>query len=86
MALKSILLVFLVLAAAAAPIAVAQLGLLNGLLGLISIKGTVACSLGGGTAASGSALPVFPSKISQSKTRFLFQSFLYGMIKALSLG
>ncbi|KAB1213973.1 Phylloplanin [Morella rubra] len=65
MALKSILLVFLVLAAAAAPIAVAQLGLLNGLLGLISIKGTVACSLGGGTAASGSALPVFPNALVQ---------------------
>ncbi|THG03550.1 phylloplanin-like [Camellia sinensis] len=61
MALKSLLLVFLLIAAlTAVPMAEAQLGLISGLLGLIRIQGTVFCTANGNMGVNGTSTPVFP--------------------------
>ncbi|XP_028092402.1 phylloplanin-like [Camellia sinensis] len=62
MALKSLLLVFLLIAAlTAVPMAEAQLGLISGLLGLIRIQGTVFCTANGNMGVNGTSAPVFPN-------------------------
>ncbi|KAI8010233.1 hypothetical protein LOK49_LG06G03285 [Camellia lanceoleosa] len=62
MALKSLLLVFLLIAAlTAVPMAEAQLGLISGLLGLIRIQGTVFCTANGNMGVNGTSTPVFPN-------------------------
>ncbi|MBA0664828.1 hypothetical protein Goklo_004775 [Gossypium klotzschianum] len=63
MALKTLMLVCLLVAAMAfiPPIAEAQLGgLISGLLGLIRIQGTVFCTVDGNMGVNGTATPVFP--------------------------
>uniref|UniRef100_A0A5B7BLH4 Putative Pollen Ole e 1 allergen and extensin family protein n=1 Tax=Davidia involucrata TaxID=16924 RepID=A0A5B7BLH4_DAVIN len=63
MALKSPLFVLLLVAAMAIPKAEAQLGLLNGLLGLIRIQGTLFCTVNGNMGVNGTATPVFPNAL-----------------------
>ncbi|KAG2721423.1 hypothetical protein I3843_02G068100 [Carya illinoinensis] len=66
MASKSaVFVLFLVVVAVAAPTAVAQLGIVGGLLGLIRIQGTVFCSINGAVAVNGTACPVFPNALVQ---------------------
>ncbi|KAI8009559.1 hypothetical protein LOK49_LG06G03273 [Camellia lanceoleosa] len=62
MALKSLLLVFLLIVAlTAVPMAEAQLGLISGLLGLIRIQGNVFCTANGNMGVNGTSTPVFPN-------------------------
>ncbi|XP_018825620.1 phylloplanin-like [Juglans regia] len=65
MASKSAVFVLLmVVVAVAAPITVAQLGIVGSLLGLIRIQGTVFCSINGAVAViNGTACPVFPNAL-----------------------
>lgn len=66
MALKTLMLLCLLVAAMALipPMAEAQLsGLISGLLGLIKIQGTVFCTVDGNMGVNGTATPVFPSKL-----------------------
>ncbi|CAK9138975.1 unnamed protein product [Ilex paraguariensis] len=65
MAFKSVLFVSLLIAAMAAPIAEAQLGLISGLLGLIRIQGTVFCTANGNMGVNGTATPIFPNALVQ---------------------
>ncbi|KAA8548927.1 hypothetical protein F0562_000611 [Nyssa sinensis] len=65
MALKSLLLVLLLVAAMATPIAEAQLGLISGLLGLIRVQGTLFCTVNGNMGVNGTATPVFPNALVQ---------------------
>ncbi|WCJ23477.1 hypothetical protein M5689_005500 [Euphorbia peplus] len=60
MALKSFLLVALIVAAMAAPIAKAQLGL-GSLLGLIHIQGILFCTPNGNIGINGTSTPIFPN-------------------------
>ncbi|KAG4180435.1 hypothetical protein ERO13_A10G165200v2 [Gossypium hirsutum] len=68
MALKTLMLVCLLLAAMALIplIAEAQLGgLISGLLGLIRIQGTVFCTVDGNMGVNGTATPAFPNALVQ---------------------
>ncbi|KAK9289156.1 hypothetical protein L1049_017629 [Liquidambar formosana] len=65
MAMKSFLFVTLLVAAMAVPMAEAQLGLLNGLLGLIRIQGTLFCTANGNMGVNGTVTPVFPNALVQ---------------------
>ncbi|XP_044487456.1 phylloplanin-like [Mangifera indica] len=61
MALKSLLFVSLVVAAAIAPMVDAQLGIISSLVNLIYIQGTLYCTPNGNVGVNGSATPVFPN-------------------------
>lgn len=69
MASKSaVFVLFMVVVAIAAPITVAQLGIVGQLLDLIRIQGTVFCSINGSVAVvNGTVSPVFPSKLISQK-------------------
>lgn len=64
MASKVLLLVSILVAAMAALIAEAQIGLISDLLNLIQIQGTVFCTPNGNIGVNGTATPGFPSKLS----------------------
>ncbi|CAI9771069.1 unnamed protein product [Fraxinus pennsylvanica] len=66
MALKPNLLIILMAVAIIAPVLVeAQQGLLGNLLGLISINGTVFCTVDGNIGLNGTSTPVFPNALVQ---------------------
>lgn len=80
MALRLILLTFLVVAMVAIPTGEAQLGglgglggLINGLLGTINVQGVVHCALDSNNiGANGQTTPVFPSKYIKFLIKSLF--------------
>lgn len=76
MAFKHILVTSLLIAAMAIPRAKAQLGLLNDLLGSISIQGVVTCTSKDNVGANGAATPVFSSKL-KLKGVVCFHCLLY---------